>query len=35
MHEFVVNVVKRIVVTAKSKVAFLIKPYYWRVEVFN
>jgi hypothetical protein len=35
MHKFVVNVIKRILIATKTKVAFFIEPYNWRVEIFD
>jgi len=35
MHKFVIDVVKTVLIAAKSKIAFLIKPYDWRIEIFD
>lgn len=35
MDEFIVNIVERIVVTTKSKVAFIVKPDNWRIKILD
>ena len=35
MHKFIMNIVKTIVITTKSKITLLIKPYYRRIVILD
>jgi hypothetical protein len=35
VHELVVDVVQRVIVTTETEVTLLVEPYHWWVEVFD